>query len=161
MLLTCRLSQSRTQAKGVPGSPDRGGAWHEKPSDPTEGRAARAAGGALRQTTAAALALMSEETENNHPRTTTPSLSYWVCSCSASPNIQIFPPWVFIRTFLSSGFCSQFLFHPPATLVIALSSWEILTVPPAPLANHSTPSSSLRRKGLEVSFLLQIYPATR
>lgn len=113
MLLTCRLSQSRTQAKGVPGSPDRGGGWHEKPSGPTEGRAARAAGGALRQTTAAALALMSEETENNHPRTTTPSLSYWVCSRSASPNIQIFPPWVFIRTFLSSGFCSQFLFHPP------------------------------------------------
>lgn len=67
-----------------------------------------------RQTTAAAPALTIEETKNNHTKITTPSLSYWICSCSSSTNIQNFSPLNFIRTFLSPGFCSQFLFHPPA-----------------------------------------------
>lgn len=56
---------------------------------------------------------MLEETGNKHPITISPSLSYWVCSHSPSTNNQISPPWGFIRTFLSSGFCSQFLLHPP------------------------------------------------
>lgn len=108
-------------------------AQHEKQSSPCS-----YSQGALRQTTAAAPALMLEETVSNHTRTTTPTPRYWICSRSPSTNIQIFPPWSFIWTSLSPGFCTQFLFHPTSPLAIALSSWGTLTVPRAPLANHST-----------------------
>lgn len=108
-------------------------AQHEKRSSPCS-----YSQGPLRQTTAAAPALMLEETVSNHTRTTTPTPRCWICSRSPSTNIQIFPPWSFIWTYLSPGFCTQFLFHPTSPLAIALSSWGTLTVPRAPLANHST-----------------------
>lgn len=63
--------------------------------------------GALRQTTAAAPALMLDETESNHTRITTPSPSYWICSHSPRTNIQIFPPWSFIWSFTL-----PWVFHP-------------------------------------------------
>lgn len=121
-------------SQGGSREPQLRGAQHEELSIPCS-----YSQGALRQTTAAAPALMTEEMENSHTRITTPSPSYWICSHSPSTNIQIFPPLSFIWTFLSPGFCSQFLFHPPASLALSLSSWRTLTVPRAPLANHSTP----------------------
>lgn len=127
----------RTQARGVPGSPSRGvpspGApQHEELSSPC-----LYSQGALRQTTAAAPALMTEETKQprkNH-NSSSQLLDLFSLSKHKHPN---FPP-CFIWAFLSPGFFSQFLFHPLPPLAIALSSWGTLTVPRAPLANHSTP----------------------
>lgn len=75
--------------------------------------------GALRQTTAAAPALMIEETENNHTRITTPSPSYWICSCSSSTNAKFLPHWVLSGLFSPLGFAAS-SFSIPLPLLLLL-----------------------------------------
>lgn len=79
---------------------------------------------------APAPSLNGRKKEQQLCRNTTISLGYWVHSHFSSTKIQALPP---VGKDTSSS-CT----HPLPPL-IALSSWKILTVLKAPLANHSTP----------------------
>lgn len=138
-------------SQGGSREPQPRGAQHEGLSSPCS-----YSQGALRQTTA----LRMEETESNHTRITTLP-SYWICSYSPSTNIQICPSWSFIWTFLSPGFATSSFFIPLPPLLLLWAPGEHLQCQGLLLQIIQLPSSSLCRKSLEVSFVLQIYPATR